>query len=315
MALEWLKNILLGVLLAAFAAALLLFPAESADAAREGLSLCFKSVLPALFPFFVLSSLLIESGAAAYFAHALAPVMRPLFGLSGAGAAALVLGLVGGYPVGARTAAELYRGGTLDKSEAERLLGFCSNGGPGFILGVCGSAALQSQRAGTYLYLVHVLAAALTGMALRILPPRAEGRRTGRPPAAPPANRKRAASFSSVVRDSFAAVWSVCGFVVLFAVVLRLVTCCLGMGAAETAWYGTLLGAIELTNGVLALSPGRGGFVRCAVLLGWGGLSVHAQTLSVLEDTGLSARRYFLGKTLQAALSAPLAWVVSGLLY
>ena len=63
----------------------------------------------------------------------------------------------------------------------------------------------------------------------------------------------------------------------------------------------------KLTNGVAALPADRRGFVLCAVLLGWGGLSVHAQTLSVLEDTGLSARRYLLGKTLQAALSAPLA--------
>ena len=80
---------------------------------------------------------------------------------------------------------------------------------------------------------------------------------------------------------------------------------------AETAW----LGAVELTNGVLALPDDRAGFVLCAALLGWGGLSVHAQTLSVLEDSGLSARFYFLGKAMQAALSAPLAWLVSNILY
>ena len=315
--LEKVKNILFAALLAVFAAALLLFPAESADAAREGLSLCFGSVLPSLFPFFVLSSLLVSSGAAEAFGHALEPVMRPLFYLRGAGAGALSLGLMGGYPVGARTVAELYRAGRLSRPEAERLLGFCNNAGPGFILGICGGTVLQSARAGAYLYLVHAASAVLTGVLLRrgaLLEcdagrrgRRTDGKRNIRSHGAE-TSRTRAAAFTAAVRDSFAAVWSVCGYVVLFAVLLRFVTLLL-------PGRPLLVGFIELTNGVLSLPNGRGGFVLCAVLLGWGGLSVHAQTLSVLEDTGLSARWYFIGKTVQAALSAPLALFIAKWLY
>lgn len=294
------------LLLALFAAALVLFPAEAADAARQGLSLCLQTVLPSLFPFFVLSSLFIASGAADAFGRTLEPMMRPLFYLSGAGASALALGLVGGYPVGARTAAELYRGGRLSKAEAERLLSFCNNAGPGFILGVCGSAVLGSVRAGLYLYLVHVAAAVLTGVALRrcaLMECAAER------PRVPRAQVKSLVSaFPAAVRDSFAAVWSVCGFVVLFAVVLRFVTLVLPDRPL-------LVGFIELTNGVMALRADRGGFVLCALFLAWGGLSVHAQTLSVLDDTDLSPRLYFLGKAIQAALSAPLALLISKLLY
>lgn len=318
--LETVKNVLLGALLALFAAALLCFPAEAADAARGALALCFRSVLPSLFPFFVLSSLLVALGAANAFARVLRPVMRPLFGLSGAGALALALGLVGGYPVGARTAAELYRGGGLSKSEAETLLGFCNNAGPGFMLGVCGASALQNARAGAYLCLVHAAAALLAGILLcRAFPVHARGRAPERVPCPArvknTAPRSRAAAFTASVRDSFAAVWSVCGFVVIFAVILRFLTLLLPAGAENAAWYPLPLGAVELTSGVLAVAPNRGGFVLCAVLLGWGGASVHAQTLSVLEGSGLSAGRYFLGKALQAALSAPLAWLVSGFLY
>ena len=65
----------------------------------------------------------------------------------------------------------------------------------------------------------------------------------------------------------------------------------------------------------MALSADRGGFVLCAALLAWGGLSVHAQTLSVLEDSGLSAKWYFLGKTVQAALSVPLALLAAKWLF
>ena len=301
---ETLKNAALALLLAAFAAALLLFPAEAAEAARQSVQLCLQTVLPALFPFFVLSSLLVACGGAQVFGRALEPFMRPLFHLSGAGAAALALGLVGGYPVGARTAAELYRGGCLPRKEAERLLAFCSNAGPGFILGICGGAVLQSARAGAYLYLVHVASALLTGIALRgkQMPDGGGTLRAGAP------RQGLLRSFPAAVRDSFAAVWSVCGFVVIFAVVLRFVTLLL-------PGHALAVGFVELTNGVLALSPGRDGFLLCALFLGWGGLSVHAQTLSVLDGSGLSARRYFLGKLTQAALSVPLAWLVSFRLY
>ena len=302
---EKLKNAALLLLLALFAAALVLFPAAAADAARNGLALCLQTVLPSLFPFFVLSSLLVASGMAERFGRMLAPVMRPVFYLGGAGAGALALGLVGGYPVGARTTAELYRAGALTKPEAERLLSFCNNAGPGFILGVCGGAVLHDARAGLYLYLVHVASAVLTGVLLRRLTaaecaasrphPRARG-------------NSLAAAFPAAVRDSFLSAWSVCGFVVIFAVILRL-------AALALPARPLLVGFLELTNGVLSLRAGRGGFVLCAVFLGWGGVSVHAQTLSVLEGTDLSPKLYFVGKMLQAALSAPLAMWVAKWLY
>ncbi|MFQ6978139.1 MAG: hypothetical protein ACLRSD_15170 [Oscillibacter sp.] len=95
-----------------------------------------------------------------------------LFGLSGAGAAALALGLCGGYPVGARTAAELVENGALSQEEGERLLAFCNNAGPGFLLGVCGAGVFSSSRAGAALYLIHVAAALCAGLLIcRALPP------------------------------------------------------------------------------------------------------------------------------------------------
>ena len=87
--------------------ALLLLPEVSAQAAQDAMLLCAQTLIPSLFPFFVLSSLLIACGASELLSALLSLLMRPLFGLSGAGAAALALGLCGGYPVGARTAAEL----------------------------------------------------------------------------------------------------------------------------------------------------------------------------------------------------------------
>ena len=154
--------------------ALLFLPDVGAQAARDALALCAQTVIPSLFPFFVLSSLLVSCGAADTLSHLLSPLMRPLFGLSGTGAAALGLGLCGGYPVGARTAAKLVESGALSREEGERLLAFCNNAGPGFLLGICGGAVFSSPRAGAALYLIHTASALFTGML------RSEERRVGK---------------------------------------------------------------------------------------------------------------------------------------
>ena len=304
-----LRNVLFSLLLTVCAAGLLLFPSQSAQAARDGMTLCFQTIIPSLFPFFVLSSLFISCGAANAFSRTLRGVMRPLFGLSGAGASALALGLLGGYPVGARTAAELFSAGTIPREEAERLLGFCNNAGPGFILGMCAGAVFHSPRTGLYLYLVHVASAILTGMLLcRDLPHRARTR-SGK------STSQAAAPFSShfpaAVQSALSGILNVCAFVVLFMVLLRLLLLLLPPELSDNSLFPLLPGFIELSNGVAALSCSRLGFVLCAVLLAWGGLSVHAQTLSVLDTSTLSLRWYWRGKIMQAALSAPLAWVVS----
>ena len=116
------------------------------DSVAEALALCARSVVPSLFPFLVASSALLALGFGELAAPWLAGLMEPLFRVPGAGSAALVLGLVGGYPIGAKTAADLYRENLVSREEAERLLAFCNNSGPAFILGVVGAGVFASSR-------------------------------------------------------------------------------------------------------------------------------------------------------------------------
>ena len=287
-----------------FGAALLLFPDVSAAAAREGVALCLQTVLPSLFPFFVLSSLLVQSDVPRLLSRAMAGVMYPLFGVSGAGASALILGLLGGYPVGARTVAELYGRGEIAREEAEQLLAFCNNSGPGFFLGVCGTAVFGSARAGAYLYLIHVGAALVTGVLLR----RDLGllRRKA-------VSRQRAPfDLAAAVQGSFAAVGSVSAFVIFFMVLLRLLSLVPALAALPRA---ALFGFVEMTNGVNALPATRTGFVLCAAIMNWGGLSVQAQTRAMLAGSTLSARRCVIGKTVQALAGVPLALLAAQRLF
>lgn len=284
--------------------ALLLLPEEGAQAARDALALCAQTVVPSLFPFFVLSALLTSGSASALFASLLSPLMRPLFSLSGAGASALALGLCGGYPVGARTAAALVENGSLPQEEGERLLAFCNNAGPGFLLGVCGAGVFSSARAGAALYLIHAAAAIFSGVLIcRALPPVPHGTYPHKSAKA----QHLSTAFPAAVQNALTGCLNVSAFVVFFTVLARLLLHFLPEAFASSLPCALLLGFLELTSGVLSLPCSRAGFLACAALLGWGGMSVHCQTLSVLAATPLSARYYLRGKALQSLLSLLLA--------
>ncbi len=274
---------------------LLLRPQEAAQAVREGLALCAGTVIPSLFPFFVVVSLLLQLGLAEALQGLCGPFMGPLFRMRGVCALPLLAGLLGGYPAGARTAAELFQQGRLSQQEAELLLGFCDNCGPAFLLGYVGAGVLGDARAGAYLYLIHVLSALLAGMVLCRLCP-------GQGPVLPGGRTAaRSVPFPQALTaaggGAVTATLNICAFVVLFRVLAALL---------PPVLPGAALGALEMVTGVSALSPGRAGFVWAGAIVGWGGLSVHCQALSAAAP--LSFRWHWAGKALQAALSAAMAY-------
>ena len=318
---QWIRDLFLGLGLLGSTLALLLYPQESMQAARDGLKLCYNVIIPSLFPFFVLSSLVVELGLAGYLGRVLEGIMRPLFNVSGSCASAFALGFIGGYPVGAKTAINLYEKGMCTKSEAERLLAFCNNSGPAFILGVVGVGVFGSSRVGLLLYLAHAAASICVGMLFRFYGRgKAGNRKEGR--VSPQFHAQRFTSaFTDSIKNSFLSTLNICAFVVFFTVVIRMLSLSgLLTGAAgvlglllaplgfDATWAEQLLiGLIEISSGVWALS-GTGALAgrlsMAAFMLGWAGVSVHCQVLSFIGGSGLSVRTYIAGKTLHGALSA-----------
>lgn len=318
-----LKNGLLWTVLLSAALALISLPKETMAAAQDGLLLCYHVILPSLFPFFILSSLLVELGVAAALGRTVEWLMFPLFRVSGAGASALVLGLIGGYPVGARTALGLYQSGQCSKEEAERLLCFCNNSGPAFILGVVGAGVFQSTEIGLLLYVVHILSALAVGLLFRIVRPLKEERKA--PHARTVVRTASAASaFTTAVKEAMTSTLNICAFVVCFTILIRLLTAtgvltllAEGIGSLlspfgfDSTWAVRLLtGLLEISTGVTSLvGQGHlaGRVALAAFILGWSGLSVHCQTAALLEGSGLRMTGSWIGKLLHGVLSALLA--------
>lgn len=206
----------------------------------------------------------------------------------------------------------MYSKGILQKNEAERLLGFCDNSGPAFIISVAGSAVFGSVKIGFFLYAVHILAALLTGMLLK------SGKCPSQPLSVPAAGVSFSAAFTAGVKRATTAIVTVCGFVVFFSVVVGLLdadgTLSMLAGAISVRFgqelhfsRSLLTGLLELgtgTSSMLGLRANAQNLALCSFLIGWGGLSVHAQASAVIRQGGLSPARHTFGKLLHGGLSA-----------
>lgn len=281
------------------AAAMIISPVECIAAARSAVMMCADTVIPSLFPFFVCSKLFVSLGAAGVLTKYLSKIMRPVFGVPGCGALAMVIGVISGYPLGASCAAELYRGGYCGKTEAERMLTFCSNSGPLFIIGIVGVGIFKNQNIGIVIYISHILSAMLTGMIFKRYGTNMPQNGCAQlPPSFDNEVKNTAAAVGTAVADSVESILKVCGFVVIFAV--------LASALPHTALSPFVYAVLEITGGGKALVTETNIHLIIPILsafIAFSGLSVLLQTASLILPCGLSVKPYILGKLVQSVLS------------
>jgi sporulation integral membrane protein YlbJ len=281
-------------------ALLLRFAPAAAQGARDGLRLCAQAIVPSLFPFFVLSSLFVSLSLRQNGTKRSSRVLQFLFRQPPAALGAIFMGLLGGYPMGARCAAQLLERGLLNRAQAQRLLLFCVNAGPAYLIGVLGSSLMGSRKAGVIALVSLSAASLLMGLAARFYTP-------PEPSSAPPKEASRSVRFLpgdavlGAVTQATGAMLAVCAWVVLFSCLCALLK---HLPAALHPAIPFLGAVLEVSNGVvLALRTGAALPVLCAVL-GWGGLSVHCQILGDLRKTGLRLPVFLAARLLHGALAA-----------
>ena len=299
---------------------MILAPQQMIDSARYALRLCAELIIPSLFPFFVVSGLLNRLGFSARLAGRLSRPAARLYGISGAGATALFMGLIGGYPLGAAYIADMRRQGLISAEEGERLMGFCNNSGPAFLIGSIGAGVFGSARLGLGLYIIHILSALITGLFFR-----GSGRYKAQLPHLP---ESRGSALIDSVRQAAQSILSVCGFIVCFCVIIGLMdaggyfSLFAGRLAALTglelhAARALLSGVLELGSGIGAmrgLSPSPVNLAIAAGIVGWGGLSVHFQTYAVLAESDIKGDLHLTGRLICCAVSSALGYIF-GLFY
>ncbi len=283
----------------ALSVVVLIFDAKTAlQGATEGVELCLKTVIPSLFPFFFLTSWLCKQLTGRNF-----KVLRPLgriCRISKGKEPLLLMGWLGGYPIGAVSIADAYKNGAVSKNEANRMLGFCNNPGPAFLFGISASI-WDSPLIPLSVYIMVILSSVLTGF---ILPGGSDESRSVTNHAS-----------SSPLTHTLHASANVCGWVILFRILLTFMN----------HWFLWLLpeemgivisGMTELTNGCIALKYIQNPLVQYILFtffLTFGGLCVGMQTLSATKE--LNIQYFVVGKGIQTLLALALSLAVGVFLF
>ncbi len=284
----------------------------STDAAieymKKGLVLCSAAVIPALFPFMVISELIVASGLGVRLSSFLARPMRRIFGVSEAGAAVYLLGALCGFPIGAKTAASMYDKGIIGKDELERLMIFSNNPGSAFVISAVGTALLGNKKLGILLYACVIVSSLVTGFSSKLF----SKKNTYRSRPLVISNELSVKAVTDAVQSSALSMLSVCAYVVFFSAFVGCIGALLAPFSLPEEILACIFGFFELSSGVnAAASTGHrlASVVLCAFFLGWSGLSVHFQIMSVSSGRNISFKPYFIAKAVQGVLCATLAWL------
>ena len=294
-----------------FIALLLKNPDISIQYVTRGLRLCCTAVIPTLFPFMVLSELLVRTGGGELMGRALAAPMRALFGLSGAGSCAFLLGAVCGFPVGTRAAVMLYDRGLLERSEAERLISFCNYPSSAFMISATGAALWQNRQLGAAMY-ASVLAAGVIAGIISGIPARRAAKKEGVVPTDMPhtVRKPQPTALSDSVTAAATSTLNVCAYVAFFSCVVGCISHILARVSPSRTVEAAIYSFFELTSGTAASAaviPSRTGILMCTAAAGWSGLSVALQVFSVCSSSERPHPRmtaYLVSKAVQAPLAA-----------
>ena len=291
---------------AAVVAAAILFlayAATSEEAVCDALRICSAVIVPSLFPYMVVSSLIVRFGAAKELGRIFAVPTGKLLRLPGSAAGAVLLGALCGFPVGARSACELYERGEIGREDAERLIAVANNTGPAFVVEVIGAHYWGNRLFGLFLYAAQILSALLIGAVAAHLSHSSAAPDDVPPPAHKTVRSDLLTSLADAVSSSALSVIAVCGFIVFFAVVTAIGECLL---RALHLDFLTPFAAVflEFSSGC-AKAASLGGYTGAFLTgfaVGWSGISVFAQSKVFTAPNGIRLRRTALSKFVQGIL-------------
>ena len=323
------KNYIIPFIFLCFTICLLLFSNSNLQAAKKGLSLWANSVVPSLFPFFVATELLSSTNITNLLGRFFNKLMKPIFNVRGEGSFALIMGIISGYPVGAKIASNFRENNICSKAECERLLSFTNNSGPLFIIGTVGIGMFGNSTIGFLLLITHILACLSVGFLFRFWKKKDDHLNYSLNKNTKFIQNKNV-SFSNLgevlgksITNSISTIMMIGGFVVLFSVIISILNSSNIINLLSSVLVPIfnflnlptnfcnpiITSIIEITNGINLISNIHIknisiNIIFTAFFLGFGGISILLQVLSITSKTDLSIKPYIIGKLLHGFLAA-----------
>lgn len=318
-------SMILGALL--FLSLLTIYPRESLEAAREGINLWIFVVMPSLFPFFIISDLLIALKIPENLSRLFAPIARVLFNTSGYGAYVFIMSIFSGYPAGAKITRELIDSQKITAKEGQKILSFSSTSGPLFIIGAVGAGMLQNINAGYIIFICHVFGAIINGILVNFFRRKQISKNNDLNGLYRTSKESSTGNvLSNAIGNSLYTSGFIGGYIILFSVIIALLDkiaffSILGdimdmifpASISQLTSY-VLKTSLEISNGCKILSglplSLEYKLILSSFIIAFSGFSIIGQVSSIIAKTSINLKTYFIHKLSHGMVSSILCFLV-----
>ncbi len=328
--------------------ALIYFPKESLEASRVGLEMWWKIVFPSLLPFLIISELLIGFGVVKFIGVLFEPLMRPLFRVPGVGGFAWAMGMASGFPAGAKLTARLRQEKQITRVEAERLVSFANASNPLFIFAAISVGFFENPQLGILLAVSHYVGNFCVGLIMRFHgkkddehTPKDEEKKSIFVKALQELHRTRLKEkrpfgqlLGDAVSTSIQTLLMIGGFIILFSVFNKLLSLInfIALIAGGLSLFLKLFQlpsdlSIPLISGIFEITTGSmmtselehiellPKVIAVSFILGFCGLSVQAQVASILAETDIRFKPFFVARIMHGFIAGVISYILWNPLY
>ena len=280
---------------------------------------CFDNIFPSLFPFFVLSEILINYGFVELACELFKPIMYKLFKVSGNGAFVFIMSIISGFPSNSKYVRELHLKGLIDEHESSKLLTFTHFSNPLFILGTVSILFLNNKEVGLLILLCHYLTNIIIGLIFRnYYPSKKDEEKVSLKTAIINMHNKRInndKNFGQIITNSLLnsinTLLLILGIVTMFLCITTIIDNNININNYNQS---ILNGLFEMTQGLKYVSildiPLKFKSVIATMILSFGGLSVHMQVVSILSDTKIKYLPFFTARILHASIASLACYIL-----
>lgn len=299
------KKVILSFIAAGALFLALLFSAPLAKGAQNGIQLCLNSLIPSLFIFMALCSFFMETGIGYKMLSFLASPLSRLLHISHSGAAIFCFSLLGGFPVGAKLLADAVKRKEIDQNTAERMLAYCVNCGPAFLISAVSVPIFHNYTIGIIVYCSQVLSA----LAVAIITARNLKKKNVLPVSRQQDSGAVSFQFIHAVESTIRSMALICALVVIFSAInyvlddieiMQKLASGFSLFMTDKMAISLLTGILEVTNGCNALAASQS-LIVLIIITGFGGLCVQLQIKAVTANMRMTY--FYLYRPLYIACS------------